>query len=188
LNKKRILGINNAYKNPEYKAKLKRIMKITYQNPELRKRIDLAVTKWYKEHPNIAKRNSRRLKQYFLKHHDEFLKNFENGKNNPFTPKISSKLGKVRSKGEKQIADFLYKNNILARYESKDLILDGVVCVPDFYLRDYKTYIEFYGGYPGSRKKKILKNKLYKKHHVKVISITPSELYNLDKEIVNNIN
>lgn len=187
LNKKRIKGINQAYKNPKYRAKLKRIKKIAYQDPKLRKKIDISVTKWYKEHPNIAKRNIRRLKQYFLSHRKEYQNKFENGKNNPFKPHIKTRLGLVRSKPEAEIANFLKKNNISAGYESKTLILDGYVCVPDFYLPEYKTYIEYYGGYPSSRNKKILKNKLYKKHKIKCIFITPSELYDLDMEILGKI-
>lgn len=188
LNKKRIKGINKAYKNPKYKAKLKRIKKLAYQNPKLRKKIDISVTKWYKEHPNVAKRNIRRLKQYFLKHRKEFQNKFENGKNNPFKPRIKTELNvKVRSKGEKEIANFLKENNIKAEYESKNLILDGYVCVPDFWLPKHNIFIEFYGGYPGSRTKKIIKNKLYKKHHLKVISITPCELYDLNREILKAI-
>jgi len=38
-------------------------------------------------------------------------------------------------------------------------------------------------GFPGSRNKKILKNKLYKKHRIKCVFITPSELNNLEMEI-----
>jgi hypothetical protein len=146
--------------------------------------IDRKVTLWWKEHPNIRKQKSKQVRNFFIKHPEEFKKKFMNGKNNPNNPHIQTKLGKVRSKGEAEIANFLKENKIEAEYESKTLVLDGWVCVPDFYLPKQKVYIEFYGGYPGSRNKKIIKNKLYKKHKLKVIAITPSELYDLDREIL----
>jgi hypothetical protein len=68
------------------------------------------------------------------------------------------------------------------------LFLGGYLCTPDFQLTKSKIYIEFYGGYPGSWKKKVVKNKLYKKYKIPVISITPSELRDLDEELKRYIN
>lgn len=167
-NKKRIAKIKKVWKNPEY-AKL----------------IDRKVTAWWKEHPNIKEERSRELREFFISNPEEFKKKFMNGKNNPFKPHIKTKQRfKVRSNGEKEIADFLKEHKIVCSYESEMLILDGYVCVPDFHLKDYDIYIEFYGGYPGSRKKKILKNKLYSKYSVSCIFITPSELRDLNKAIL----
>jgi predicted nuclease of restriction endonuclease-like RecB superfamily len=173
-----------TWSNPEFRKKMSKIQKKAYENPDLRKKIDKAVTKWWKEHPHVRKEYSDRLKNYFIKNPKDFADKFYNGKNNPFHPHIKTKLGLVRSKGEATIANFLYNNKIEAKYEAKTLMLDGYICVPDFYLEKYNTYIEFYGGYPGSRTKKVLKNKLYKKHKLRVIAITPSELRDLNKEIL----
>jgi hypothetical protein len=178
---------NKTWSNPNYKKKMSKIMKKSYENPELIKKIDIAVTKWWKEHPNQRKKSAERLRKYFITHQKDFEDKFMNSKNNPFKIHIPSKLGLVRSKPEKKIADFLYKNKIKAYYEEKTLILDGYPCTPDFWLPKYKTYIEYYGGYPGSRPKKVLKNKLYPKHHIKVISITPAELYDLNRVILKEI-
>lgn len=150
---------------------------------ELKKKIDKAVTRWWREHPNIKKQKSIELKEFFMKHPKDFMEKFANHKNNPFRPHIKTSFGLVRSKPEKIIADYLTSCNIKAEYEAKTIRLDGWPCVPDFYLPDYDTYIEFYGGYPGSYKKKVIKNKIYKKYKIKVISITPSELDKLDSVI-----
>jgi hypothetical protein len=203
IKEKRLNGIRKATSSKEYREKQSKISRERYSNPKeiekarklwtmqkkekLRKKIDIAVTKWWKEHPHVRKKYSDRLKNYFIKNPKDFADKFYNGKNNPFCPHIKTKLGLVRSKGEKQIADFLVKNKIKAEYEAKTLMLDGYICVPDFYLEKYNTYIEFYGGYPGSRTKKVLKNKLYKKHNLKVIAITPGKLYNLKKEILEKL-
>ena len=41
-----------------------------------------------------------------------------------------------------------------------------------------------YLGFPGSWKKKVIKNKLYRKYSVPVIAVTPAELKNLDAAIL----
>ena len=85
---------------------------------------------------------------------------------------------------EQQVARFLHKHKINTSYESEVLNLDGQICVPDFFLTDYEVYIEYYGGFPGSWKKKVIKNKLYRKYSVPVIAVTPAELKNLDAAIL----
>jgi len=184
--RRRRKSIRKAYKNPELRKKMSRIINAKYKaNPEIARLIDKKVTAWWREHPNIRKERSKELKEFFIEHPEEFKKKFMNGKNNPFKQHIKTRQGfKVRSEGEKKIADFLFNKGIKCRYESETLILDGWVCVPDFYLRDYDVYIEFYGGFPGSRQKKVLKNRLYAKYSVACIFITPAELKNLDKEIL----
>jgi len=114
--------------------------------------------------------------------HPEKFKNFMKGGRNLLTPHIKTKSGfLVRSHGEQAIANFLHDNKILSSYESKSLIFksEGQICVPDFWLPKYKTYIEFYGGHPLAWKKKVLKNKLYKKYNIPCIFITPAELRDL---------
>jgi hypothetical protein len=179
LRTKRILQINIAYKNPEYHKKLSRIKKKFYKSPEERQKIDRIITDYYREHPNMRKAQAQKAINYFKKNPKAFQKFLKAGKN-PLRKHLRTKQGElVRSKGEKQIADWLYKNKIPYKYEGKTLFLDGYFCTPDFQLLKQKAYIEFYGGYPGSWKKKVLKNKLYKKHKLGVISITPGELENL---------
>ena len=147
-----------AWRNGKTRKKFIRAVRNFSKTPEYREKVDIAVTKWWQEHPHIKKEYSRKLKNFFIKHPQAFAKKFENSKNNPFSPHIKTKLGEVRSQGEKAIADYLASNNIKAYYEAKPLLLDGHICVPDFYLPKIKTYIEYYGGYPGSWKKKVLKN------------------------------
>ena len=93
----------------------------------------------------------------------------------------------MRSKGEKKIADFLTKHRIKWSYESHPLFLDGWICVPDFYLPKYKLHIEYYGGHPKSLKKKIIKNKLYKKHKINMLTLRPFELKDLKKYLLGKL-
>jgi hypothetical protein len=157
------------------------------EHPLLVSQIDRTMTKWWREHPNIKKEMSIRAKNLFISNPDKFKKFLRYGKN-PASPRFHTKQGfKVRSNGEKVIANFLFKNKIKSQYEAKTLIFkeEGQICVPDFWLPKSKThkatYIEFYGGHPKAWKKKVLKNFLYKKHKIPVISITPGELRNLDR-------
>lgn len=175
----------NELRKKRVSATLKKMYK---ENPKLAKLIDKAVTEWWRNHPNIRKERSIAMKQFFLAHPYDFRKKFMNGKRNPFKAKIKTKQGfKVRSKGEKKIADFLFKHKINCKYESEVLNLDGQICVPDFYLPSYKVFIEYYGGYPGSRTKKVWKNKLYKKYSVHCVFITPGELGDLRKYIFGDL-
>lgn len=50
----------------------------------------------------------------------------------------------VRTRNEKRIADFLYKNGIAFEYE-KEVFLNGKRYFPDFYLPELNLYIEFFG-------------------------------------------
>jgi hypothetical protein len=172
--------------HPEAKKSLSRTKKKRYRtNPEIKKKIDKAMTEWWKEHQNIKKQRSEQFKKFFLKNPDKFKK-FLNAGKNPLKKHIKTEQGfKVRSKGEKQIANFLYNNSIPCLYESISLPITtkpfaGNICTPDFYIKQWNIFIEFYGGHPNSYKKKVLKNKIYKSHHIPVIAITPSELENLD--------
>lgn len=182
-------SIRKAYKNPALKKKISIAVRKTYQkNPEIARLIDRKVTEWWREHPNIRRERSIEMKRFFLENPEEFKKKLMNTKSNPFRQHIKTRQGfRVRSLGEKKIADFLFSKGIECSYESEMLILDGWVCVPDFYLVDYDVYIEYYGGYPGSRQKKVWKNKLYKKYDVNCVFITPSELGNLDKFLIGEL-
>ena len=183
-------GMKKYCSSPSAKLKRSRIMKKRYkENPELIKKIDKAITGWWKEHPNIRKERSETLKSLFIKNPSKFSKFLKYGKNpNQLRFKTKQKF-LVRSRGEQKIADFLYINKIPSLYESKPLIFkeEGQICVPDFYLPRYKVYIEFYGGYPAAWKKKVLKNRLYKSHKIPCIFITPGELRDLKKYLLGEL-
>ncbi len=181
-------AIRKAYKSKKLKEKISEAMKKKWQDKDYAKLIDKKVTEWWHNHPNIRKERSEKIKQFFLKNQKKFESKFLNGKVNLFKLKYKTPQGfGVRSKCEKQIAEFLFKNKIKSEYESKVLNLSGNICVPDFYLPKQKTYIEYYGGFPGSWKKKVLKNKLYKKHKIPCIFITPAELKNLDYYLIREL-
>jgi len=174
-----------VWADSKLRLRMSKIKKAQYKDSGLRKKMDRAITLWWKEHPNIKKKYALRAEKEFAENPKSFEKFIKAGKN-PLSLRLKTKFGfKVRSKGEKEIADYLFGKKIKAFYESKVLSLDSWLCVPDFFIPKYKTYIEYYGGYPGSWKKKVLKNKLYKKHKIPVIAITPSELRDLDSALGN---
>lgn len=98
----------------------------------------------------------------------------------------------VKSHAEQKIADFLSRNGI--RYEYERPIEVGIwifreeLCKPDFYLPDYDVYIEYWGmkdveeGYKRRdyRAKMAWKMKQYERYGVKLLSIYPDNLKNLD--------
>jgi len=172
-----------TYSDKNVRLKVGREVHKAFADSSIRKKIDRGVTGYYREHPNMKKAQAKKAVDYFRHHPEAFQKFMEAGKN-PLRRHIKTIQGElVRSKGEQQIADFLYKNKIPYLYEQKSIFLDGHLCTPDFWLPKSKSYIEFYGGYPGSWKKKVLKNKLYKKYKLKVNGVTPSELKNLGRVI-----
>jgi hypothetical protein len=192
--KKLSLSKKKYYSNSKAREKTSRALKRYFSNPRarekhrkllstlaFREKVDRAMTSWWKEHPYIRKEMSIRAKNLFMKNPKKF-ENFMKYGNNPSVLHLKTKQGfLVRSQGEQDIANFLHDNKIQPQYESKILIFreEGQICVPDFYLPKYKIYLEFYGGHPMAWKKKVLKNKLYRKHKVPCIFITPTELRNL---------
>ena len=52
----------------------------------------------------------------------------------------------VRSKAEREIDDFLFKNRIWHEFEPEYICLNKKKYYPDFLLTDYKLYIEYFGG------------------------------------------
>ena len=171
-----------AYRSRNLRKKVGKAVRKAFLNAGIRKKIDKSVTRYYREHPHARKERAERVIKYFKSHPLAFEKFLKAGKN-PLKRHLRTKSGVlVRSDGERKIADWLFSHNINAEYESTTLFLDGFLCTPDFWLPEHKIYIEFYGGYPGSWKKKVIKNKLYKKFKIPVIRITPSELEYLDRE------
>ncbi|MDW8344025.1 MAG: hypothetical protein RMM51_05990 [Verrucomicrobiae bacterium] len=98
----------------------------------------------------------------------------------------------VKSHAEQKIADYLSRNGI--RYEYERPIEVGIwifneeLCKPDFYLPDYDVYIEYWGmkdvedGYKRRdyRANMAWKMKQYERYDIKLISIYPDNLKNLD--------
>lgn len=180
------IKLKKIYRNPEARERISRIKKLQYKtNPELRKKIDRIITEWWSDNPKIRKQRSKKVREFFIKNPKAFKEFMKHGKN-PLKRHIkTSQNFLVRSKGEKAISEFLYNNHIKCRYEAIDLPIitnpfKGNICNPDFYLPEFNIFIEFYGGYPKSWKKKVLKNKIYKTHKIPVIGITPAELNDLE--------
>ena len=98
----------------------------------------------------------------------------------------------VKSKGEKQIADYLHLKGIRYEYEAtartKGWIFHDKISKPDFYLPDYNVYVEYWGLVNAQDYKvkteytKIMKWKMaqYHENKIKFISIYPDNLSNLD--------
>jgi hypothetical protein len=84
----------------------------------------------------------------------------------------------VKSRGEKSIADFLYKHSVNYEYEKPLQRPDGGVQHPDFYLSDYDVYIEYYGmlGDKQYNREISLKKKTYDSMNIKVIDLYPNNL------------
>ena len=88
----------------------------------------------------------------------------------------------VQSKGERKIADWLTKNNILFRYDQRFRIIDNYAVRPDFYLPEFDLYIEYWGMDTTDYKIGMLKKlKLYQQEGKKLISIYPDDIISLDK-------
>jgi len=181
----RTAKIRRAYKKRRLRNKIKRIKLKQYRtNPELRKKIDKVVTEWWRDNPSARKSLSKKIKWFFIKNPKAFEEFLKHGKN-PLKSHIKTLQGfLVRSLGEKLIANFLHAHCIPCLYESISLMITkkpfkGNICTPDFYIPEWNIFVEFYGGYPKAWKKKVLKNKIYSKHKIPVLAITPAELENL---------
>lgn len=87
----------------------------------------------------------------------------------------------VQSNGERLIADWLTGNRIAYIYDERFRIAEGDLIRPDFYLPEFDIYIEYWGmntpEYNRSRENKIY---LYQRASKKLISLTPSDLADLD--------
>ena len=97
--------------------------------------------------------------------------------------KVRTSKGRVRSRVERNLVRFFDRYGITYIYE-QPLILEGKKLSPDFYLPNYKVYVEVLGLYDTNvryRKKARLKKKLYSEHSIPVISLYPRHLKNLEK-------
>lgn len=89
---------------------------------------------------------------------------------------------KVRTRSEKRIADFLYKQDIAFEYE-KELMLDGRKYIPDFYLPEMNLYIEFFGWshIPDYQNKVEEKMRVYKENRIDCIYLFHKGSKNLEE-------
>lgn len=89
---------------------------------------------------------------------------------------------KVRSRSEKRIADFLYKQGIVFEYE-KELIFNDRKYIPDFYLPEMNLYIEFFGWchIPSYQNKVEEKMKVYKENDIDCIYLFHKGSKNLEE-------
>jgi len=103
------------------------------------------------------------------------------------TPSTTRRGEQVKSKAEKQIADYFADNGIRYLYEWKAqtnvLIFKQTLAHPDFYLPDYNVYVEYWGLVGASKEyERIMKWKMaqYHSNHIKFVSLYPNNLRNLD--------
>ena len=86
----------------------------------------------------------------------------------------------VRSRAEAMIDDWLFNHHIAHAYERKLPVEDDALC--DFYLPQGNVYIEFWGKEddPAYARRMQEKQQIYKRHNLRLISLTDAELYRLD--------
>lgn len=89
---------------------------------------------------------------------------------------------KVRTRSEKRIADFLYKQGVVFVYE-KELMLNGRKYIPDFYLPKLNFYIEFFGWshIPDYQNKVDEKMRVYKENSIDCIYLFHKGSKNLEE-------
>lgn len=105
---------------------------------------------------------------------------------------ITEKGEKVKSRSEKRIADYLYRNNIQYEYEkpafTRGWIFHDKIANPDFYLPEYDVYIEYWGLVDAKNNHvryeytRIMKWKMaqYHQNKIKFMSLYPNNMENLD--------
>ena len=105
-------------------------------------------------------------------------------------PSTTLKGEAVKSKAEKRIADFLYINEVAYIYEKPVRVWFGVTKLyPDFYLPEYKVYIEYFGMMKDRKynASAVWKMNLYKKSRLKVFSLDSSQYHCLESHLENMI-
>jgi hypothetical protein len=86
----------------------------------------------------------------------------------------------VRSRAEAMIDDWLYHRHIAHAYERKLPVEDDAIS--DFYLPQGDVYVEFWGKKDDQAYARRMQEKqeIYKRHNLRLISLTDTELYRLD--------
>lgn len=100
-----------------------------------------------------------------------------------FEPTLKTKSGvMVRSQYEQRCADFFNEHNIDFQYEPL-MLLGGRQYRPDFYLPDYKLFVEIcgYGHFPFYSERQRQKQQVYEKYGMKAIFIKYSGRGSLEK-------
>ena len=94
----------------------------------------------------------------------------------------------VQSKGEKRIADWLTSNGIPYEYDERFRIVEDTTIRPDFYLRDFDLYIEYWGmntdRYNANRRKK---QELYQREGRKLISLSWEDDRHLEDRLLERL-
>jgi len=112
-------GKKEAYKeHPELLKKMSRITSDRWKNPEYRELVDRKCTEFWQNHPNLKKEYSIKFKKYYRTHPEALKELLSYGEKSTKHYLKTKQNFKVKSKGEKEIADFLHKNKILSLYES----------------------------------------------------------------------
>ena len=99
-------------------------------------------------------------------------------------PSVTLRGEVVRSHSEKFIADWFYRNGVRYAYEHPAFDRRGsVISRPDFYLPDYGVHVEYWG-LAGTERKydktMMWKASQYRRNGVRVVSLYPDELTDLD--------
>lgn len=188
---KHSLVMKRYYKeHPNQAKKISKSLKISYaKNPELRLKISIAMKKVFKEHPNLKAEFRKNFLDY-LRKNPKVLENLSKTKGNPNPLDVKTlREDYVRSRYESAVADCLFVNRIKYEYEKRVLIFRKELrwAIPDFYLPEYKLYIEVFGGYPGSQAKTRWKKKIYKKYRIKFIGLHKRDILNLDKNLLKKL-
>lgn len=174
--------IIQKYKTSDWEKEIgNAVMEYYKLKPEARALMRKKQKELYKNHPTMRKERQAVADLYYATHPDE-RRHFFGYKAKK--TRYKTVLGYVKSKIEKAVLDYLSKPEIyrflLPEYEPFTLYLDRTKPIPDVYLRKVNIIVEIYGGHPRAWKRKVKKNRDYIKAKIPVISITPSEIYNLN--------
>ena len=94
----------------------------------------------------------------------------------------------VQSKGEKRIADWLSAHGLAYEYDERFRIVEDTTIRPDFYLREFDLYIEYWGmntdSYNANRRKK---HELYQREGRKLISLSWEDDRHLEDRLLERL-
>ena len=174
--------IIQKYKTTDWEREIGRAVREYYKlNPKARIIMRKKQKELYKNHPTMRKERQLIADLYYATHEEE-RKHFLTYKKKK--KKFKTALGIVKSTYEKGVADFLSRPDVYAltlpEYEPFTLYLTHTKPIPDWYLRKLNIIIEIYGGHYKAWLRKVRKNRDYLALKIPVISITPSEMRNLD--------
>lgn len=194
IRKRIILGIRRIAKDVEHRKRLREIWtkerrkeqslrkkKLYELSPEIKRKIAEKLKERYRNKPYLRIKLSREKQEYYEKNpeaRENLLKYYSSG-----TRSIKALGVVVKSEGEKIINDILFNAGIKPGYEQVELNFPEMDPNPDFFPSgkcEYgeigNVFLEFYGGFPGTRTRNIRKKQLYEKYKVPVLIITPAEL------------